>query len=73
MNLAIAELARELADAQHGHADAVERVGELLDLLFANDLGRHCGYDYTSDVCPMTLPCWHHRRNAAANRKAGKP
>lgn len=33
-------------------------------LLTATDLGRYCGYDHDADRCPMTLPCWHHRRNA---------
>lgn len=44
-------------------------VGVARGLLTASDLGRYCGYDHDAETCPMPLPCWHHRRNAAC---AGK-
>lgn len=33
-------------------------------LLTSDRLGRYCGYNYKETSCPMTTPCWHHRRNA---------
>lgn len=49
-----------------------QTITKLLGLLTASDLGRYCGYDHDKAKCPMPLPCWHHRRNAAASQLAGE-
>ena len=41
-----------------------KREESIAALLTAADLGRYCGYDHDAPVCPMPLPCWHHRRNS---------
>lgn len=60
----------EVATSQVESGTQIVTVNALFELLTAPDLGRYCGYDHDASKCPMSLPCWHHRRNAAIGKDA---
>jgi len=42
---------------------------DAVALLTAHDVGRYCGYDFESKICPMPRACWHHRKNKFITRR----
>lgn len=70
-NLSLHEAYAEMKSGYEADLDTARRDLSSALVLLREASGRYCGYDYAATECPMTSPCWHHRRNALA--KAAHP